>query len=100
MNKATGTRAGGSHAAGAHSQPRGGSGVQASSVSVTFGNGVVFVFSRQPPTEQLWLATPGGGFHYQWDDVQEMWRDTKTDESFHQVLVSELAQHVGLTLDW
>jgi hypothetical protein len=29
-----------------------------------------------------------------------MWRDTKTDESFHQVLVAELAQHVGLTLDW
>jgi CyaY protein len=69
-------------------------------INVTFGNGVVFVLSRQPPTEQLWLATPGGGFHYQWDDVQEMWRDTKTDESFHQVLVSELAQHVGLTLDW
>lgn len=30
-------------------------------INVTFGNGVVFVFSRQPPTEQLWLATPGGG---------------------------------------
>ena len=29
-------------------------------INVTFGNGVVFVFSRQPPTEQLWLATPGG----------------------------------------
>jgi hypothetical protein len=29
-----------------------------------------------------------------------MWRDTKTGESFHQVLVTELAQHVGLTLDW
>jgi CyaY protein len=61
---------------------------------------VVFVFSRQPPTEQLWLATPGGGFHYQWDDAQQIWRDTKTGESFHQVLVAELAQHIGLTLDW
>jgi len=47
-------------------------------INVTFGNGVVFVFSRQPPTEQLWLATPGGGFHYQWDDAQQIWRDTKT----------------------
>ena len=69
-------------------------------INVTFGNGVVFVLSRQPPTEQLWLATPGGGFNYQWDDTQQMWRDTKTGESFHQVLVAELAQHVGLTLDW
>ena len=69
-------------------------------INVTFGNGEVFVFSRQPPTEQLWLATPGGGFHYQWDDAQQIWRDTKTGESFHQVLVAELAQHVGLALDW
>ena len=35
-------------------------------INVTFENGVVFVLSRQPPTEQLWLATPGGGFHYEW----------------------------------
>ena len=28
-------------------------------INATFSNGVVFVFSRQPPTEQLWLATPG-----------------------------------------
>ena len=69
-------------------------------INATFSNGVVFVFSRQPPTEQLWLATPGGGFHYRWDDAQEIWRDTKTGESFHQVLVAELAQHIGLTLDW
>ena len=27
-------------------------------INVTFRSGVVFVFSRQPPTEQLWLATP------------------------------------------
>ena len=47
-------------------------------------NGVVFVFSRQPPTEQLWLATPGGGFHYVWHDQGSAWRDTKTDASFHE----------------
>ena len=29
-------------------------------LNVTFGNGVVFVLSRQPAVEQLWLATPGG----------------------------------------
>ena len=38
-------------------------------INARFANGVVFVFSRQPPTEQLWLATPGGGFHYVWDDM-------------------------------
>ena len=31
-------------------------------INVTFANRVVFVFSRQPAVEQLWLATPGGAF--------------------------------------
>jgi CyaY protein len=69
-------------------------------INATFSNGVVFVFSRQPPTEQLWLATPGGGFHYVWDDQSGAWRDTKTDESFHEFLVSELKTHTGLQLRW
>ncbi len=69
-------------------------------INVTFSNGVVFVLSRQPPTEQLWLATPGGGFHYQWADAQAVWRDTKTGEAFHHVLAAELVEHVGLALDW
>ena len=31
-------------------------------INVTFANRVVFVFSRQPAVEQLWLATPGVAF--------------------------------------
>ena len=69
-------------------------------INVTFENGVVFVFSRQPPTEQLWLATPGGGFHYSWHSDSRTWRDTKSGESFHAFLVEELATHTGLALTW
>ena len=69
-------------------------------INATFSNGVVFVFSRQPPTEQLWLATPGGGFHYVWHDHSSAWRDTKTDVSFHEFLVAELKTHTGLQLSW
>lgn len=66
-------------------------------INVTFENGVVFVFSRQPPTQQLWLATPGGGFHYEWRD--NVWSDTKTGERFQAVLARELAEHTGLLLE-
>ena len=68
--------------------------------NVTFGNGVVFVFSRQPPTEQLWLATPGGGFHYFWSDAEEDWFDTKTGARFGDFLVEEVLTHTGLRLEW
>ena len=47
-------------------------------INATFSNGVVFVFSRQPPTEQLWLATPGGGFHYTWHDDTHAWLEALT----------------------
>ena len=69
-------------------------------INVTFSNGVVFVFSRQPPTEQLWLATPGGGFHYAWDETDALWRDTKSGASFHEFLVEELERNTGLQLEW
>ena len=69
-------------------------------INVRFANGVVFVFSRQPPTEQLWLATPGGGFHYLWDEQAEGWRDTKTGEDFDAVLTAQLRDHVGIEFCW
>lgn len=69
-------------------------------INVRFSNGVVFVFSRQPPTEQLWLATPGGGFHYEWNQDASDWRDTKTQESFRDVLVTELLAHAGVAFSW
>lgn len=69
-------------------------------LNVTFANGVVFVFSRQPPAEQLWLATPGGGFHYTWDEAAQDWRDTKTQDLFQPFLVAQLAEHAGVTFQW
>ncbi|MDG2460474.1 MAG: iron donor protein CyaY [Luminiphilus sp.] len=69
-------------------------------INATFGNGVVFVFSRQPPTEQLWLATPGGGFHYAWHDQRSDWLDTKSGDSFYSFLEQELVTHTGMVLDW
>ena len=69
-------------------------------LNVTFSNGVVFVLSRQPAVEQLWLATPGGGFHFVWQDGEEEWFDTKTNDGFRQLLSRELAEHTGEHIEW
>lgn len=69
-------------------------------INVTFPDGTVFVFSRQPPTEQLWLATPGGGFHYTWDDEAEDWRDTKTDDLFKPFVIAQIKEHTGIDFAW
>lgn len=66
-------------------------------INATFSSGIVFVFSRQPPTEQLWLATPGGGFHYVWSESKSDWVDTKSGLAFRVALKQQLEEHVGLT---
>lgn len=47
-------------------------------LTVQFENGTTMVFSRQPPTAQLWLAARSGGFHFTWDDDASDWRDTRS----------------------
>ena len=69
-------------------------------INVTFANGVVFVFSRQPPTEQLWLATPGGGFHYEWSDDKGDWLDTKTGAAFRPFVVTQMREHANIAFSW
>ena len=69
-------------------------------INARFPNGVVFVFSRQPPTEQLWLATPGGGFHYVWDETLGDWRDTKTADTFREFLPKQLREHAKVEFSW
>mgnify|MGYP001302084188 CR=1 FL=1 len=69
-------------------------------INVTFSNGVIFVFSRQPPTEQLWLATPGGGFHFTWQELVSDWIDTKSGANFRDFLIGQIWEHVGLNFSW
>ena len=69
-------------------------------ITVTFSNGVVFVLSRQPAVEQLWLATPGGGFHFIWLEADQEWFDTKTNAGFRQLLSRELGEHAGEYIEW
>lgn len=69
-------------------------------INVMFANRVVFVFSRQPAVEQLWLATPGGGFHFVWHESREDWIDTKTERAFRELLSAELSEHARESIVW
>jgi len=59
-------------------------------------------FRNSPQTAgpQPWLATPGGGFHYTWDEQAQDWRDTKSQALFQPFLVAQLAEHAGVTFQW
>ena len=46
-------------------------------LTVEFESGSTMVFSRQPPTKQLWLATRAGGFHFEFDQALDDWCNTR-----------------------
>lgn len=69
-------------------------------LTVTFENGTTMVFSRQPPTRQLWLATRGGGFHFVYDEDAQDWRNTRDEQLFRPFVVSQIQEHAGVTFVW
>lgn len=69
-------------------------------LSVTFENGVAMIFSRQPPTQQLWLATPGGGFHFVYDEAAQDWRNTRNEQLFRPFVVAQIREHGAVEFIW
>lgn len=69
-------------------------------LTVTFDNGSSMVFSRQPPTRQLWLAARSGGFHFEYDANLQDWCDTRTGQCFRPFVVSQMRDQAGIEFDW
>ena len=69
-------------------------------LTVTFGNGSTMVFSRQPPTRQLWLAARSGGYHYEYDPALGDWRDTRSGEAFRPFVVQQIREQAGVEFSW
>ncbi|MEM9254840.1 MAG: iron donor protein CyaY [Pseudomonadota bacterium] len=69
-------------------------------LTVEFDNGTSMVFSRQPPSRELWLAARAGGFHFAWDDSEGDWRDTRGGELLRPFVVAQMASQADVALEW
>jgi len=69
-------------------------------LTVEFDNGTTMVFSRQPPTRQLWLAARSGGFHFNWDGDAMDWRNTRSGELFRPFVVQQMREQGSLDIQW
>ncbi|MCB1704830.1 MAG: iron donor protein CyaY [Halioglobus sp.] len=69
-------------------------------LTVVFENGRQLVFSRQPPTRQLWLAARSGGFHFAFDDEAGDWRDTRTGQLFRPFVTEQMQEQGGVRFAW
>ena len=63
-----------------------------------FENGVKIILSRQTPLSQLWLATPSGAYHFDFDASKQSWLDEKNKETLFQVLSRHCSQQTGVEI--
>jgi len=69
-------------------------------LTLEFENGTTMVFSRQPPTRQLWLAARAGGFHFEYDADVDDWRNTRDGSLFRPFVVSQMREQGGIEFSW
>ena len=69
-------------------------------LTVTFENGKSLIFSRQEPLLQLWLAAPGGGFHFDYDEKLSAWKCDKSDELLSEMVWRLTKEHSGAELEF
>ena len=69
-------------------------------LTVEFDNETKLVFSRQPPTRQLWLAARSGGFHFAYDEAVGDWRGTRDGQLFRSFVVDQMRVQGGVTFEW
>ena len=69
-------------------------------LTVEFENDTQLVFSRQPPTCQLWLASRSGGYHFAFDEAAGDWRDTREGRLFRPFVVEQMQSQGGIDFAW
>jgi iron-sulfur cluster assembly protein CyaY len=69
-------------------------------LTVKFENGTTMVFSRQPPVRQLWLAARSGGFHFEYDDEADDWRNTRDGQLLRPFVVAQMREQGEIDFQW
>lgn len=67
--------------------------IAGSVLSVHCPDGSSLIFSRQPSTQQLWLAARSGAFHFHQPDGQ--WLCTRSGRSFDEIFAEVCLDQLG-----
>ena len=60
-------------------------------LTLEFENGSKIIFSRQAPVKQLWMAAKSGGYHFNYDEAEQLWRCDSGEQEDLQTMLSRLA---------
>ncbi|MFD1803868.1 iron donor protein CyaY [Mixta tenebrionis] len=67
--------------------------IHAGIMTLSFENGSKIIINRQEPLHQVWLATKGGGYHFDYRDGQ--WICNRSGGDFWQLLSEACSTQAG-----
>ncbi len=67
-------------------------------LTLEFDDGSVLILNRQEAARQLWLASPEGPAHFNYDPLKDAWLDDRTEEELFAVLSRILSKQTGLSV--
>ena len=66
-----------------------------------FEDGKPLIISRQSAASQVWVAEPGGGWHFDWDGERQAWlcdkRGVELIGSLEDLIEAKLGERLSLT---
>ncbi len=65
-------------------------------LSITFPDGSKIIINKQPPLQQLWVATKFNGHHFEYHDGQ--WIDNRSGSEFWQLLNDSASKQAGVAV--
>jgi len=70
-------------------------------LTLTFEDDSKIIINRQTPLRQIWIATRGGGFHFDFNDAEQCWREQQSSEELFAALshysTAQAGENVSLT---
>ncbi|MFZ5484843.1 MAG: iron donor protein CyaY [Pseudomonadota bacterium] len=66
-------------------------------LEIEFEDGSKIVINRQPPLQEVWVASKSGGFHYR--HVEGAWRDTRAGDELFTALSEMATRQAGRAVD-
>lgn len=67
-------------------------------LTLTFDNNTKIIINRQTPVLQIWVATKGGGFHFDYHQQQDAWLKDDDKTELFTALSDYCTQQAGETV--
>ena len=69
-------------------------------LTVKFENDTQLIFSRQEPLRQLWLAARSGGFHFYYNEGENIWSHDTSEEPLGEMLARVTKDQSGADISF